>query len=320
MKRKSIIIAAICVVAAAVLVNGFFFTLNEDEVAIVQRFGRIVAVYVQEATPIVRAQIAAEDGDIAIHEGAGLKTKIPFIDTVIPYTRRLIAYNAAPSVVVTADKKQLFFDSSAQWRIENPALFYKTMNSISYASRQLDGILYSRMNEKVGKKEAHVLIADKKTVEDMLAELVSEIAEDSVKFGITVLDVRIKRTDVPDANHQSIFDRMSTERSRIAAQYRSEGDEEAIKIRSETDRDAVTITSEAYREAETLMGEGDSEAARVFNEAYGKNPDFFEFFNMLSVYRDTVGENTTMVVPLDSPLAKYLLGPEVSAAAQAERD
>jgi membrane protease subunit HflC len=308
MKPKRLIIIAVCAVFALIVANGFFFTLNEDEVAIVQRFGRIIAVYVQEATPELRAQIASEDGGIAIHEGAGLKTKLPFIDTVIPYTRRLIAYNAAPSVVVTADKKQLFFDSSAQWRIENPALFYKTMNSISYASSQLDGILYSRMNDKVGKKEAHVLIADKKTVEDMLAELVGEISGDARKFGINVLDVRIKRTDVPEANHQSIFDRMSTERSRIAAQYRSEGDEEAIKIRSETDRDAVTITSEAYKNAETLMGEGDSEAARIFNEAYGANPDFFEFFNLLNVYRDTIGSNTTLVVPLSSPFAKYLLG------------
>ena len=310
---KKLIIPAVALLLVIVLGNTCFFTLREDETAIVQRFGRITAVYVQTATPELRDTIAREEGtDVTVHEGAGLKFKIPFIDTVLPYTHQLISYDKPARVVTTLDKKQLFFNNNAQWRIDNPAQFYKAVKTISVANDRIDNVLYSNMNEKLGKIDAHTLITDKETMEGILDATIKEVQAELNNLGVTIIDIRIKRTDVPEANYESIYERMIAERNSTAALYRSEGDKEAMEIRSGVDKEATIITSEAKKKAEILKGEGDSEAARIFNEAYSSNPEFFEFYNMLDAYRATVGKSSTLVIPLDSPFAKYLLGAPIA--------
>ena len=168
--------------------------------------------------------------------------------------------------------------------------------------------------------DSHVLIADKEVVMEMLDELAEEVTAQSTAFGVVVVDIRIKRTDLPSDIYQSIYTRMETERKRIATQYRSEGEEEAIKIKSETDRQVAVITSQAMRQAEVLMGEADAEAARIFNEAYGRDPGFFEFYNMLLTYRETIGQSTTLVIPSSSPFTKYLIGSEMGNAPSVAAD
>ncbi len=307
MKKKTIVLL---VIAVLLLIVSFscFFTLGEDETAILQRFGRVEGVYVKKATPALFAQLAEMEYNVPVYEGTGLKFCLPFIDSVKKYSSLLLTYDTPPRQVITADKKKLLFDNNAQWRIDNPLKFYVAVGSTAVARDRIDNILYSRMNEKVGKMESHTLITDKAAVDTMLNELAADVTQESLKFGVTVFDIRIKRTDLPQENYESIYNRMITERNRIAAQYRSEGDEESIKIRSNTDREVIVILSEAEKTALTTKGEGDGLAAEIFNDAYGKDPAFFEFYNLLETYRQTVGNSTTLVIPLDSQYAKYLLG------------
>ncbi len=305
--KKWIIIAAVALVVLIVGAN-CFFVLEEGESALVQRFGRIQAVYMRDYSDDVRAQLNEDDPSLSLHEGTGIKFKVPFIDNVIKYTAKLVMYDPPPNEVITSDKRKLYFDNCAQWRIENPFRFYTAYNNMDSAKRRIDDVMYSRMNERVGKMLSHELITDRELSGEMLEELATAVSADFVRQGIAVPDIRIKRTDLPVENYESIYNNMNTERQRIAMQHRSEGEEESLKIRSDTDREAVTITSQAQRDAEIVRGEGDSEAARIYNEAYGSNPSFFEFYNLLQTYRETVGNGSTLVVPLDSPFAKYLLG------------
>jgi membrane protease subunit HflC len=307
-------IPAIIVLALLIVAGNSLFVLKEDDSAIVQRFGRITSLYIQATDAELLEQLDTSGyGSVKIHTGAGLKIKIPFVDSLTKYTNRYMTYDTTPRQVITRDKKKLTFDNNAQWRIENPVMFYIAVRNIATASDRIDNILYSRMNDKVGKMDSHVLITDKNQVETMLDELAAEVSLEAFRsFGVRVVDIRIKRTDLPPENYDSIYNRMITERNRIAAQYRSEGDEEAIKVRSETDRDVISITSEARRTAETLKGEGDGEAARIFNEIYGKDPAFFEFYNTLDAYRKTVGSTSTLVIPADAPFAKYLMGAKIA--------
>jgi membrane protease subunit HflC len=142
----------------------------------------------------------------------------------------------------------------------------------------------------------------------MLIEMAEAVSRNFSEQGIVVVDIRIKRTDLPSETYASIYNRMNTERQRVAAENRSQGERDLLEIRSETDRRVISITSEAERKAEEIRGEGDSEAARIYNEAYSRDPEFFEFYNLLDTYRLTVGNRSVLVVPLDSAFAKYLLG------------
>lgn len=310
-KSLKITIWVAAALVVLIVVFGCTFQLREGECALIQRFGRIEAIYVRESTDYLRAQLEADgESDVRVYEGTGLKFKLPFMDNVIKYTSKLITYDTPSHQVITSDKKKIFFDCNAQWRILNPLRFYKGVNSVDTARSRIDNYLYSTMNKHVGTMESTSLITDKVLVNGMLEDLNNEVSDSCAPFGVDVFDIRIKRTDLPEENYQSIYNRMITERNSMASQYRSEGSEEALKIRSLTDTQVVVITSEAFRKAEILKGEGDSEAARVFNEAYGKNPGFFEFYNMLETYRQTIGQTSTLVIPLDSPFASYLLGGE----------
>ena len=304
--RKWIVIAAVAVIVWIFASNAVFF-LEEDESALVQRFGRIEAVYMRDASEQVRAQITSRP-NVSLHTGTGLKFKVPFIDNVIKYPAKLILYDSPPREVLTLDRHRLYFDNTAQWRIDNPLLFYEAYNNINGAKERIDDVLYSEMRISVGRLNSYVIISDRETSGQMLLDMAKAVSDGFIQQGISVVDIRIKRTDLPSETYASIYNRMNTERQRIAAQNRSEGDKELLEIQSATDRNVISITSEAQRKAEEIRGEADSEAARIYNEAYSRDPEFFEFYNLLDTYRQTVGGSSTMVVPLDSPFAKYLLG------------
>lgn len=305
---KRTVIISIAIIALIVL-SSSFFTVGEYEAAIVRRFGSIHTVYVASSRDDLTTELAAGNfSGVKVDEGAGLKFKVPFVDEVIRYDTRLRIYDTPARQVIAADKKKLNFDNNAQWRITNPVLFNVSMNSISSAQQRIEDIMYSRMNQKVGKMQSHTLIADKEAVNAMLAALTSEVTKDLKGYGIEIFDIRIRRTDFPAENYDSIYNRMISERNKIAAQYRSEGEEEAIKVRSNTDKQVTIMLSEATAKAEQLRGEGDAEAARIYNEAYSKNPEFFEFYNTLETYKTTIGSNSSIILPITSPFAKYLTG------------
>ena len=321
MKKNKFIVLGIGILLFLILLGNSFFIVQEYESAVVMRFNMIIAAHVRSGGDALRSELSADPkfSYVQVYEGAGLKMKIPFADSVVKYDNRLQTYDTPARQIITIDKNKLMFDNNAQWRIENPVLFNVTMGSFAYARERIEDIMYSHMNEKVGKLTYHALITDKDETENMLLELARDVTKVTRQYGIEVYDIRIKRTDLPAENYASVYNRMITERNRIAAQYRSEGDEEAMKIRADTDRQATIFVSEAYRKAEILKGEGDAEAARIYNAAYSKNAQFYEFYNMLETYRKTLGEKTTLVIPLDSPFAKYLLGsalPESAPVAQ----
>ncbi len=308
-KHLKLILFLVGALLVIIVLSGSLFQLREGEVALIQRFGRIEAIYVKEPTDYLTQQLAKDNqSQIPVYAGTGLKFKMPFLDNVIKYSSMLITYDTASHQVITKDKKKIFFDSNAQWRILNPLRFYTGVHNVQTARDRIDNVLYSKMNAQLGAMESNDLITNKEKVGAMLDILNTEVSDECADFGVDVYDIRIKRTDLPEENYQSIYNRMITDRNQMSAQYRSEGEEESLKIRSETDREAVFITSEAAKRAETLKGEGDSEAARIYNDAYGKNPAFFEFYNLLETYRQTVGASSVMVVPLSSPFAKYLMG------------
>jgi membrane protease subunit HflC len=313
--KKTIIILAVAVISV-ILLRNCFFILYEGESALVQRFGRIQGVYVRDASAELREQLLGETAKLYV--GTGLKFKVPFIDNIIKYPSKLILYDSPPTEVLTLDRHRLYFDNTAQWRIENPLLFYKAHGNINKAKGRIDEVLYSEMRNRVGSVRSYELISNREESSQMLLDMADAVNADFARreAGISIVDIRIKRTDLPSETYANIYNRMNTERQRVAAEYRAEGDEILLEIRSATDREVAAITSAAQRRAEEIRGEADSEAARIYNEAYSRDPTFFEFYNLLETYRQTVGKSSTMVVPHDSPFAKYLLGvmPEARVA------
>ena len=305
--RKPIIIAAVAVILL-IIVSKSFFLLHEGESAILQRFGNIEAVYMREASPEVEAEIKGRG--VALRLGTGLKFKIPFIDEVTWYTSKLVLYDSTSNEVLTRDRHRLLFDNTAHWRIDNPLLFYENHGTIPAAKNVIEGILFAEMRVRVGQVESYELISNREVSGKLLEDVRTEV---NTIFagrgdGLSIVDIRIKRTDLPEETYNSIHTRMITERQRIAAEHRAEGERELTEIRSATDREVAEITSTARYEAEVIRGRADSEAARIYNDAYSSDPEFFEFYNLLLTYRQTVGRSSTMIIDRDDPFAKYLFG------------
>lgn len=287
----------------------FTFTVSMTEHAIVTRFGEIHKIIVNDASALTDTAKDSRFKNLKVVEGNGLFFRVPFLDKIDYYNSRLITYDVEAREVTTKDKKQVILDNYAQWKIINPALFRVTMRTEASAYVRLEDIIYSHLNQQIGKINAEVLIADKDFVKSMLAVIVKQSNEDMKDYGIEIIDVRIKRTDLPWENNANIFNRMRTERERMAMQYRSEGQEEAQKIRSGADREATIIEARAYAEAERIRGEGEAEALKIYAQAYGQDPEFYEFFRSLQTYRATLKDNTTLVIDANSEFAKYLFGP-----------
>jgi membrane protease subunit HflC len=320
--KKSGIFIAVLVFALVIILANSMFILREDESAIVQRFGAIIGICVREETAQLRSEVAEDvmslelDRVPTIHAGTGLKFKIPFIDNVIKYSTRIRTDDSLPQPIITSDRKTLSFDNNAQWRVVNPMRFFMRANgSFPRASSIIDEQLFALMRVEVGLILANDLVSNRDLVEAMLQRLTIAVNARARDIGVYVAGINIKRTEVPLENHPAIHQRMNSERERMAAGYRSEGQEEYLRITSNTDRQVTIIMSEAFRDAERLRGEGDSQAARIFNEAHSLDPAFFEFYELLRTYREVLGSQTTLVIPLDSPFARYLIGAEIPAPA-----
>lgn len=286
------------------------YQVNEVEQVIVLQFGEIVKVVIDEKNNDVVQELKNDHRfkDINIRTRKGLQFKVPFIQTVENFDQRLFTYDTSPREVTTKDKKKLILDNNAQWAITNPATFKLTMGNERNAHRRIDDLLYSKLNEHIGKTEAHVMIADKEYVNGMLEDVASELNIELQPYGIHIADIRIKRTDLPTENSQNIFNRMRTEREQQAKKYRSEGKEEAQRIKSEADKEATIIEAQAISKAEEIKGLGDATATEIYNQAYSQDPDFYEFYRTLQSYKKTIDDNTTIVIDKNSPFTKYLFG------------
>ena len=234
----------------------------------------------------------------------GLEFKVPFITRIFYVENRIQDFDADPGSVFTKDKKEMIVDTYSKWRVEDPLKFYQTVRTVSGALARLDDIIYSQTREILGKHTlVEIVSGNRKEIRETISINSRKNAE---KFGIEVIDVRIKRADLPQSNSLAVYGRMAAARKREAKRYRSEGNERALEIRSAADRDRIKILSEANRIAEEVRGEADAKATKTYADAYSKDPDFFAFLRSHDVYRETLQEDTTMLLSAERPFFKHI--------------
>ena len=236
----------------------------------------------------------------------GINMKVPFpLQEKIKFDDRLLEYDSPPEEILSKDKKTLIVDNYVRWRIVDALQFLKTVQAIPTALSRMDDIVYSELRRELGTHDMVEIITENR---EKLMEIVTfNSNKATLDYGIEVLDVRIRRVDLPAENEESIYARMEAERNRQANKFRSEGEEEAQKIRASTDRDKTIILADAYKEAERIRGEGDAKAVEVYANAYSADPKFYEFVRTLDMYKKVVDDKTTLVLPADSRLFKLLL-------------
>jgi len=234
----------------------------------------------------------------------GLYFKIPFIQSVLYFDKRLLAYDASPKEILTKDKQQLVVDNFSRWRIQDPLLFYRTVRNEAGAQSRLDDVVYSILREKLGRHTLREIINEKRTA--LMAQVTKESDAKARDYGIAVTDVRIKRADLPEKNELNVFNRMRTERERLAKKFRAEGDEEARKIRSESDKQVQILTAEARKQADITRGKGDALAVKIFADAYGRDMEFYQLVRTLEAYRRSIDDGTTLILSPNSEFFRYL--------------
>ena len=261
-----------------------------------------LSTYIVDKTQYAIEILLGDPVDIVLEPG--LNFKLPFVTRIVFMENRLQDYDADPGAVFTKDKKEMKVDTYSKWRVSDPLKFYETVRTTNGAHARLDDIIYSQTREILG---AHTLMeivsGNRKEIRESITLRSRKNAE---KFGIEILDVRIKRADLPEQNSQSVFGRMNAERRRQAKLYRSQGEEESLKIRSDADRERVEIIAEAKKINEETRGGADAKATKIYADAYQKDTDFFKFLRSHDVYRDSLQEGTTLLMDANSKFFKYL--------------
>jgi membrane protease subunit HflC len=235
----------------------------------------------------------------------GLYFKVPFIQDVTYFDKRLLDYDSSPQEVITQDKKTLLIDNFAKWRIVDPLKVFQNFQTQRGALRRLDDIIYSELRVELGRHDLSDIVSKNRS--EVMAVVTQRANEKAVAYGLEIHDVRIKRADLPEQNEKNVFARMQAEREQQAKQYRAEGAEEAQKIRSEAEKDKEILLADAYKTSEQIRGEGDAKAFKIYSSAYRQDPKFFEFTRSMEAYKKTFSHNsTTMVLTPDSEFLKYL--------------
>ena len=235
----------------------------------------------------------------------GLNWKFPApFQTSNSFEKRLLEYDVPPEEILSKDKKSLIIDNYVRWRIVDPLLFLQTVRAVPTAKTRLDDIVYSELRQELGTHDMVEIITE--TRELIMEKVTLASNEETSKYGIEVIDVRIRRVDLPQENEASIYARMEAERKRQANKFRSEGEEEAQKIRAATDRDKTVILAEAYKKSQLIRGEGEAKALDIYAASYSKDSDFYEFTRTLETYEKVIDKKTTLVLPGDSKLFKGL--------------
>jgi len=316
--------AAVAIILVIFLANSFFI-VDETKQAVITHLGEPVTVILGSLEPQQRAEFEREiqqyESDVktqlTVKQGAGLYMKVPFLQKVLLLDDRILEYDSDPTDIVTKDKKHLLVDNFARWRIVNPLKFVQAVRTENEAQTRLDDIIYSILREELANSNLIEIVRTDNNIPALKEEIstgretimntVTKRANEQVKeLGIEIVDVRIKRADLPQENLNAVFNRMKAERSRISKQYRSEGEEEAAKIRAETDRDVRIILAEAYKEAETTKGLGDAKAAAIYANAYSSNAEFYEFLQSLQAIEDSITQNDQLIISTKGGIYRYL--------------
>ncbi len=280
--KAGIIIVLVAVLAA----SASLFTVDQTEQAIAVMLGKPMdGVY-----------------------GPGLHVRIPFMQQVIYFEKRILVYDAQPTEILTRDKKNLVVDNYTKWRIIDPLKFYTTVRNELGAQSRLDDIVYAQLRVDLGQDNLSDIVS--KTRNEIMANVTARSAKRALDYGIEVVDVRIKRADLPEQNEKHVFDRMKAERERQAKQYRSEGNEESQKITAMAEMERSIILAKAYKESEELKGDGDGQSIRIYADAYQQDQEFFEFTRSLEAYKKSLKKDMTLIMTPDAKFFRHLMNKE----------
>ncbi|WP_433743593.1 protease modulator HflC [Falsibacillus pallidus] len=265
------------------------FIVKEGEYRVVRQFGEVVRI---EDTP-------------------GIKFKIPFIQSVSTLPKYQMSYDVSEAEINTKDKKRMIIDNYAVWKIVDPKMMITNARSVIGAETRMEEFIYSVVRAELGQLNYDEIINDENSSRGSLNDRVTEKVNELLKndhYGIRVTDVRMKRTDLPNENEQSVYTRMISERESKAQEYLSQGDAQKNRIIAETDREVKELLSKANADAEVVRGEGEGEAAKIYNQSFSKDPEFYQLFRTLESYKKTINDKTVIVLPADSPYARMLQG------------
>lgn len=271
MKPLHIFLLVLIAIAAIVGVNATY-SVKETDQAMVLAFGKVERL---EAEP-------------------GLHFKVPFYHQVIYFDKRILETDSQPEEMQAGDKKRIKVDSFTRWRIVDAKKFYETVRTEASARNRLNVIVNSNIRQAVAEKPLNSLVTTERAA--IMDKILQATRQEAQALGIEIVDVRIKRTDLPEKNERAVFERMRAEREKEAKEIRAEGAEEAQKIRAEADKKKTVMLAEAQRDAETLRGEGDAEAIRIFAEAFNRDPSFYQFTRSLDAYRNSLKSQETLMV------------------------
>ena len=234
----------------------------------------------------------------------GLQVKIPFIQNVVYLDRRILSLDPAPEEVIASDQKRLIVDAYARFRIVDPLKFYISVGDERVARSRLATIINSRIRSVLGKQSLATLLSEDRTKQ--MAIIQEGVNAEAEKFGITIIDVRIKRADLPQANSEAIYKRMQTEREREAKEFRAKGAEMAVTITSTADKEVTVLLANAKKKSEIMKGEGDGQRNKIFAGAFGKDPEFFAFYRAMQAYEKAlIGGDTSLILSPDSDFFKF---------------
>lgn len=291
MKKFTITIVVVLIILIGALSSEAFFTVNEDEYANTLRFSKTVDTVSE----------------------AGIYFKIPFIDTVKKFPKKVLLYDMKPSEVLTADSKTMQVDNYVMWKITDPLTFYKTLGTIAEAETRIDMLTYSAIKTEMGKSlRDDIINQDEHSRETFNNNILSAATGATTDYGIEIIDIKIKKLDLPSDNEEAVYRRMISERNKIAEQYRADGNKEAEFIRNEVDKKKNIIVSDAQAQAEKIKAEGESEYMRILAEAYN-TPDKQEFYNFTrsldAMEISLGGDNVTIILGKDSAIAEAITNP-----------
>ncbi|MBK8173720.1 MAG: protease modulator HflC [Rhodospirillales bacterium] len=292
MNNRTLIALGVAVVIAVILLLSSAFTVRQTEQALILQFGNPVRVV----------------------RDPGLHFKAPFIQNVEFFDKRILDLDPQPQEVLLADQKRINVDSFARFRIVDPLRFRQRAQN----ERNFRQIFGSRINSVVRTEVARVGLAEVLSSEraKLMGRIADQLKAQAPEFGVEVVDVRIGRTDLPEATSQAVYNRMRSERVAQAAKLRAEGEQQKARIQAEADRERTVILADATRQSQILRGEGDGERTRVLNEAYSKDPEFFDFFRSLDAYSALAGQDTSMVLKPDSDFFRFFFGERRSSPAE----
>jgi len=295
MNRSLLIVAGVLIIGAGLLVNSAAFIVRQTEQAIVLQFG---------------------DPKQVIQE-PGLHFKMPFIQDVAYFDKRILDYAPPQEEIIAADQKRLVVDSFVRYRISDPLEFYKAVGSELAARARLAGIVSAALRRTVGNSPLTAVLSSERA--DLMQRIRADTNQAATKLGLNVVDFRIRRADLPQANAEAIYRRMQSEREREAKEFRAQGAEVAQRIRARAEREKTVLIAESQRQSQALRGEGDAEAIKIYADAFGKDPEFFSFYRSMEAYRNALKpDGTTMVLSPDSDFFSFFRNQSGVRAAPAQ--